>query len=68
MIGIFIELSKIFDTIDYSILIKKNLKHGVKGNNLRWFESYLNRTQYIRYNSNKCTTLESIIYGCPTRI
>ena len=65
-LGLFIDLSKAFDTVDHSILIKKLKLHGVKGNNLRWFESYLsNRKQYISYNSNKRTTFEKITYGVP---
>ena len=61
-LDIFIDLSKAFDTVDHSILMKKLKIYGVKGNNIRWFESYLsNRTQYISYNGNKCTTLESIM-------
>ena len=52
-LGIFIDLSKAFDTVDHSILIKKLKLYGVKRNNLRWFESYLsNRKQYISYNYN----------------
>ena len=65
-LGIFIDLSKAFDTVDHSILFKKLKLYGLKGNNLRWFESYLsNRKQYISYNGNKCTTFESITYGAP---
>ena len=65
-LGIFIELSNAFDTVDHGILIKKLKHYGVKENNLRWFESYLsNRKQYICYNGNKCTTFESITYGIP---
>ena len=65
-LGAFIDLSKAFDTDDHSILIKKLKLYGVKGNNLRWFESYLsNGKQYISYNSRKCTTFENITYGVP---
>ena len=63
-LGIFIDLSKAFDTIVHSIVIEKLKLYGVKGNNLRWFESYLSkRKQNISYNSNKCTTFESIKCG-----
>ena len=38
---------------------------GVKGNNLKWFESYLNnRKQFIGYK-NKYTSFESITCGVP---
>ena len=65
-IGIFIDISKAFDTVGHSTLIKKLKLYGVKGNNLRWFEGYLsNRKQYITYSSNKCASFESIRYGVP---
>ena len=47
-------------------MIKKLKLYGVKGNNLRWFESYLsNCKHYISYNSNKCITFESTTYMVP---
>ena len=65
-LGIFINLSKAFDTVDHRILIKKLKLYGVKGNDLRWFESNLsNRKQYINYNGSTCTTFESITYRVP---
>ena len=65
-LGIFIDLSNTLDNGDHSILMKKLKIYGVKGNNLRWSEGYLsNRKQCISYNSNKCTTFESITYGVP---
>ena len=45
-LGIFIDLSKAFDTVHHRILTKKLELFGIKGCNLRWFESYLsNRKQ-----------------------
>jgi hypothetical protein len=47
-ISIFIDLKKAFDTVDYSILLKKLEHYGVRKNELKWFENYLtNRQQYV---------------------
>ena len=58
-LGVFIDLSKAFDTVDHYILITKLKQYGIQGN-IRWFESYLsNRKQYIAYN-NKSTSFKDI--------
>ena len=44
----FIDLSKVFDTDDHTILIRKLEINAIQGINLAWFSSYLtNRIQYI---------------------
>ena len=64
-LGIFIDLSKAFDTVDHKILTKKLELYGIKVCNLRWFESYLsNRKQFITYG-DKQTNIETIICGVP---
>ena len=47
-LGVFIDLSRAFDTVDHQILIKKLQYYGTDGTALELFKSYLsNRKQYI---------------------
>ena len=64
-LGIFIDLSKAFDTVNHKILIAKLENYGVTGTNLRWFKSYLeNRKQFIAYGIFSASHI-NISYGVP---
>ena len=50
-IGIFLGLSKAFDTINHKILIRKLEHHGIREVTQLWFQNYLtNRRQIVKYN------------------
>ena len=65
-LGIFIDLSKAFDTVDH-ILVKKLEMYVIQNNNLNWFKNCLsNRTQFTEYNNNgDKTDLLDIKCGVP---
>ena len=64
-LGICIDLSKAFDTVNPQIQISKLKNYGVKGKKLSRCKSYLkNRKQYLNYN-NDVTNLAQIKCGIP---
>lgn len=63
--GIFIDLSKVFDTVNHHMLIQKLQHYGIRGTALELFKSYLsNRKQYVQIDKCKSKTLP-ITCGVP---
>ena len=65
ILGIFIDLSKAFDTIDHKILLKKLETYGIRGNAHSLIDSYLSeRKQYVSVLGENSDQLP-IEYGVP---
>ncbi|MCP4485710.1 MAG: reverse transcriptase family protein, partial [Flavobacteriaceae bacterium] len=63
--GIFIDLTKAFDTVDHDILLKKMHNYGIRGNVNNLFKSYLsNRQQYVKVNNANSET-KPVTCGIP---
>ena len=67
VVGVFLDFSKAFDTVDHSILLFKLEHYGIRGSALKWFKSYLsNRMQYVTYD-NENSVLNELQCGVPQR-
>ena len=68
VIGIFIDFTKAFDTVDHEILLHKLHRYGIRGHVNDFFRSYLtNRTQYTYVNGVR-SDVRSISCSVITRL
>ena len=60
VIGVFLDLSKVFDTLNRSILFNKLEYYGVRDKELRWFKSYFrDRKQRVKYKGFQSDVLNN---------
>ena len=65
VLGVFLDFSKAFDTVNHEILFTKLKHYGIRDNALCWFKSYLsNRIQYVSYEGCE-STKRNITCGVP---
>ena len=65
VLGIFLDFSKAFDTVDHNILFAKLEYLGIRGIALQWIKCYLfDRKQCVRYNESLSSKM-TITCGVP---
>ena len=65
-LGVFIDLSKTFDTANHKVLLKKLSHYGIINKSLDWFTCYFsNRKQFIGYNVTSKIALLDKVCGVP---
>ena len=65
MLGVFIDLSKYFDTIDQRKLLSKLHNYGIRGNALELIKSFLSDIkEYVKVLDEESNELD-VIYGVP---
>ena len=64
-VGVFLDFSKAFDTVNHKVLLSKLHHYGIRDKAYSWLKSYLsNRSQFVSYNGHKSSE-KNITCGVP---
>ena len=65
-LGIFLDLTKAFDTIDHTIMLHKLHHYGIRGTAFEWFKSYLSgRSQQVEISDRVLSDINFLNYSIP---
>src|SRR6218665_1108627 len=64
-LGVFIDITKAFDTVNHSILLYKMERLGVRGIALSWLRSYLSERYQQVYCNGSLSSPRIIKFGVP---
>ena len=69
ILEVFTDLSKVFETVDHFILLKKLEPNGITDRNHESVKSYLsNRRQFIQIDKKEKNKLRHDLFWCSTRL
>ena len=63
--GIFLDMSKAFDSLDHNILLHKIYNYGIRGNVYEWMKSYLSSRTQFTFSNNVSSSFVNLSYGVP---
>lgn len=65
VLGIYLDLTKAFDTVDHEILLYKLAHYGIRGHANDFFRSYLTNRKQFTYINGKESSTKEMKYGVP---
>ena len=65
ILGIFIDLSKAFDTLDHELLLRKLGNCGIRGKSNDLLRSYLSNRKQFTYVLGEKSAIEPVLFGVP---